>query len=154
MKTQNFFRILACAAFFLGAAAHADERVTKDDAVTMVKAAIAELQSDGHYTTLTDISNPHGKFTKNELYLVAYDMNGKCVAHGADHSVIGMDRSKIKDNEGKAFIEERITLAKTQESFWQNYKYVNPITHAIDAKQSYCEVADDLIICGGVYGQP
>jgi signal transduction histidine kinase len=146
---------VAAAAFFMliAPASRAQDAATKDDAVKMVKAVVAEMNADGHYKTLNDISDPHGKYIKGDLYIVAYNFDGKCVAHGGDLSLIGKDLSDQKDVDGKAFVRERITLAQTQSNFWQTYKSINPVTHAVDVKNTYCETADDLIVCGGVYGQ-
>jgi hypothetical protein len=42
-------------------------------------------------------------------------------------------------------------LAKTKPSFWQSYKFMNPITKQIEPKQMYCERLNDTVVCGGVY---
>ncbi len=47
-----------------------------------------------------------------------------------------MDR---KDIDGKEFIRERMDMAKTQSSFWQDYKFVSPISKKIEQKTMYCE---------------
>lgn len=47
---------------------------------------------------------------------------------------------------------ERIEMAKAEGSFWQDYKFTDPLTKKNMAKSMYCEKADDkAIICGGVY---
>jgi signal transduction histidine kinase len=124
---------------------------TRQDATNMVKAAIAEIKATGADATYAEISNPKGKYIKGDLYLVAYDMTGKVLAHGFNPSLIGRDLSKAKDPDGKAYVQERIDLAKTQKNFWQSYKYIEPTTRSLRLKDSYCERAGDAIICGGVY---
>jgi cytochrome c len=48
-------------------------------------------------------------------------------------------------------LKERIDLAKTEPSFWQSYKFMNPVTKQVEPKQMYCERLNDTIVCGGVY---
>ncbi len=38
-----------------------------------------------------------------------------------------------------------------QASFWQEYKFTDPMTHKIEPKQMYCERLDDAVVCGGIY---
>ena len=111
---------------------------------------MADLKAD-KAGTITEISNPKGKYIKADLYLVAYDLTGKCLAHGQNSGLVGKDLSGLKDVDGKQFVKERVELASKQESFWQDYKYMNPVTKNVAPKQSYCEKAGDLVICGGVY---
>ena len=40
---------------------------------------------------------------------------------------------------------------KAQPSFWQSYKFMNPVTKTIEPKQMYCERLDERAICGGIY---
>ena len=56
-----------------------------------------------------------------------------------------------KDADGKEFIKERVALAKTHSSFWQSYKFMNPVTNTIEPKEMYCERLTDTAVCGGVY---
>ena len=39
-----------------------------------------------------------------------------------------------KDVDGKEFVKERIDLAKTASSFWQSYKFMNPMTKTIEPR--------------------
>lgn len=135
----------------LGAsAARAD--ATRQDAIADVKAAVAALKTDGASATFAAISDPKGKYVKGDLYLVAYDMNGVVLAHGFNKTLIGRDLSKAKDPDGRTYVQERVDMAKTQKSFWQSYKYMEPSTHSLRMKDSYCEkAADAIIICGGIY---
>ena len=57
----------------------------------------------------------------------------------------------LKDIDGKPFIKERVDMAKTQASFWQDYKFTNPTTKKIEPKTMYCERLDQTVVCGGVY---
>jgi hypothetical protein len=131
--------------------AGASDRATKKEAEAMVKKAIAAYKSGGE-KSFTDFTAPSKKFVSKDLYIVAYDFNGKCVAHGQNPKQVGKELIGMKDPDGKAFIKERVELAKTKGSFWQDYKFTDPLTKKVLAKQMYCEKADDKnIICGGIY---
>jgi cytochrome c len=78
-------------------------------------------------------------------------MDGLVVAHYADKNRIGTNLLHDKDVDGKEFVKERIDLAKTASSFWQSYKFMNPVSKTIEPKEMYCERLNDTIVCGGVY---
>jgi len=138
---------LLCSAAMAGA----EERATKKEAEAMVKKAVAAYKAGGE-KVFADFTAPSKKFVSKDLYIVAYDLTGKCVAHGQNAKQVGKDLIGMKDPDGKAFVKERIDLAKSKGTFWQDYKFTDPLTKKVLAKQMYCEKADDKnIICGGVY---
>ncbi len=51
----------------------------------------------------------------------------------------------------KEFVKERMALAKTKGTFWQDYKFTDPTTKKIAPKSMYCERLDDAVVCGGIY---
>ena len=58
---------------------------------------------------------------------------------------------ELKDVDGKAFVKERVELGVSKGTFWQDYKFMNPVSKKIEPKQMYCEKLDDTVVCGGVY---
>jgi cytochrome c len=73
---------------------------TKDEAMTMVKGAIASIKKDGPDTAYTEISNKSGKFVDSDLYVVVYGLDSHVLAHGANSALIGTDQSAAKDADG------------------------------------------------------
>jgi cytochrome c len=126
-------------------------QATKDEAVAMVQKAVAAIKSDGPDQTYAEISKPGGKFTDRDLYIVVYGLDGMVLAHGANPSRVGTNQIEDKDADGKAFVKERVELAKNQPTFWQSYKFMNPVTKTVEPKQMYCERLDQTVVCGGVY---
>jgi len=124
---------------------------TKDEAMTMVKGAIASIKKDGPDAAYAEISNRSGKFVDRDLYVVVYGLDGHVLAHGANAALIGTDQSAAKNADGKLFVKERIELANKQPAFWHAYKYKNPVTGKIEPKQTYCERYEDTTVCAGVY---
>lgn len=72
-------------------------------------------------------------------------------AHGANIKMVGKNLIDLKDVDGKAFVKERVELAASKGSFWQDYKFTNPENKKIEPKRMYCERYEDMAICGGVY---
>jgi cytochrome c len=129
----------------------AAEPATKDEAMAMVKKAVAFIKEQGPDKAYAEISNKSGRFTDRDLYIVVYGLDGKVFAHGANEKLIGTDQSGAKDPDGKEFVKERVQMAKAQPSFWQDYKFMNPVSKNVEAKQTYCERLEQTAVCGGVY---
>ena len=134
-----------------GGFALAATSATKDEAVAMVKKAVATIKSEGPDKAHAEIDDPRGPFVDRDLYITVINMDGLVLAHGADKTRIGSNQLNDKDPDGKQFVKERIGLAKTEPSFLQSYKFMNPVTKRVEPKQMYCERLNDTIVCGGVY---
>jgi len=137
-----------CASFF---AVYAAEKGTKAEAEAMVKKAIAFMKANGRDKGFAEVNDPKGQFKDRDLYIFVYDLNGKCVAHGANQKMIGVDLLAMKDPDGKEYVKERVEIAKTKGKGWQDYKFPNPISKKIEQKTAYIERLDELIIGCGVY---
>jgi cytochrome c len=131
--------------------ASAAEKGTPAQAEAMVQKAIAFFKANGKEKSLAEISNPAGQFVKGDLYVFAYDLNGMCVAHGANLKMVGKDLIDMTDPDGKAYVKERVEIAKTKGKGWQEYKFSNPVSKAIEQKTAYIEKVGDLILGCGAY---
>jgi cytochrome c len=140
--------VLVCAASGWACAA---EFATKPEAEAMVKKAAAFLKANSHDKAFAEFNRKDGPFTDRDLYIVAYGRDGVVMAHGTNAKMIGKNLMELKDIDGKAFIKERVEMAKAKPSFWQEYKFNNPVSGKIEPKAMYCEPAGDVIVCGGVY---
>ncbi|HWT71982.1 MAG TPA: methyl-accepting chemotaxis protein [Oxalicibacterium sp.] len=124
---------------------------TKDEAVKMVKRAVAWLDSNGRETTFAEISNKLGRFCDRDLYVVIYDMQGRNLAHGANPGNVGKDMIDAKDGAGKPYVRERIAIIQNQGGGWQDYLFLNPVSKQMEEKSMYLERHENLIIGCGVY---
>ncbi|MGC2061490.1 MAG: cache domain-containing protein [Thermodesulfovibrionales bacterium] len=124
---------------------------TKAEAEALVKKAVAYIKETGKDKAFAEFGNPKGKFVDRDLYIFVYDMNGKCVAHGANQKMIGKDLAEMKDPDGKFYVKERIDIAKTKGKGWQDYKFTNPVTKHIENKTAYIEKVDNFIVGSGAY---
>jgi hypothetical protein len=153
---KQLVRCIACvlatgALVAQGTAFATTDFASKDEAVAMVKKGVAFIKGSGRDKGYAEISNKKGQFNDRDLYLVVYGLDGTVFAHGANEKQIGKNLIDMKDVDGKLFVKERVELAQKQPSFWQEYKFTDPMTRKIEPKQMYCERLDDVVVCGGIY---
>jgi cytochrome c len=150
---KRLLLVWLCLACLLSTAApaQAQDKGSKEEAMAMVQKAVAAIKADGRDKAFAAINDPNGPFRDRDLYVVVYDLSGKCLAHGANPKQIGKDLTELRDPDGKFFIKERVELAKTKDSFWQDYKFLNPANKLIEPKSMYMEKSGDLLIGCGVY---
>ncbi len=123
---------------------------TKGAAVAMVKKVVAEIKAVGPEKAYAEI-NKGGAFVDGEIYVVVSDFNSVTVAHATNPKLVGKNMMEAQDVDGKFFSKEMTALAQKQASFWYDYKFVNPVTKKIQAKDNYCEVLGSTRVCAGVY---
>ena len=124
---------------------------TKDEAMAMVKKAVGFIKDQGADKAYAEISNKSGQFVDRDLYVVVYGLDGKVLAHGANSKLIGKDMLDAQDVDGKPYVKERVDMAKAQPTFWQDYKFANPVSKKVEPKQMYCERVAETAVCAGIY---
>ncbi len=134
-----------------GGIGYASDHGTAAEAEAMVKKAVAYFKAQGQEKAFAEIGNRKGQFVDRDLYVTVYDLNGKCLAHGAVPAMVGKDLIGLKDPDGVPFVKERMELAKTKGKFWQDYKFTNPTTKKVEPKSMYCERVGDLVFACGIY---
>jgi signal transduction histidine kinase len=148
-KLARICTATAIAALLAGASASAAEHASKDEAVAMVKKGVAFWKQNGDDKTFAAVTGK--QFVDRDLYLVVYGLDGVVHAHGANEKMVGRNLMDFKDIDGKAFVKERVEMAQKEASFWQDYKFTDPLTKKVEAKQSYCERIGENVMCGGIY---
>jgi signal transduction histidine kinase len=138
-------------ALLVPAAARAEEVATTKEAELMVHQAVAFLKKEGKAKALEVFSDPKGRFTYRDLYIMAYDMDGKCLAHGAKKERIGKNLLEEKDVDGKQFVKERLQIARDHGKGWQEYKFQNPVSKQVEQKVAYFERVGDVVVVCGAY---
>jgi len=141
----------AATAVFACGGAWAADHATKAEAVAMVQKGVAFIKANGKEKGYAEITSKTGQFRDRDLYLVVYGLDGRVWAHGANPKMVGKMLIDLKDVDGKAFVKERVELGKSHPSFWQDYKFTNPVTRKVGEKSMYCERLDQTVVCGGVY---
>jgi len=123
---------------------------TKDDAVAMVKKAVAAMKGEGTEKAYAEI-NKGGQFVDGEIYVVVSSPDGVTVAHATNPKLIGKNMTDVQDVDGKFFSKDMTERARKEASFWYDFKFVNPETKKIQSKDMYCESLNQTIVCVGVY---
>ncbi|MDP3823991.1 MAG: cache domain-containing protein [Burkholderiales bacterium] len=148
---KHFSLTALIAAFAFAGLAHADEGATAAEATAMVKKGVGFIKAQGKDKGYAEISSKTSQFKDRDLYLVVYGLDGTVRAHGANEKMIGKNLIDLKDVDGKAFVKERVELAASKGTFWQDYKFTNPTNKKIEPKSMYCEKLEDVAVCGGIY---
>ncbi len=143
---------VAAALSALAISPNAVANASKDEAVAMVKKGISFIKANGVDKGYAAITGKDKQFVKEDLYLVVYGLDGKCLAHGANEKQVGKDLIELTDIDGKYFVKERVALVKSKPAgVWQEYKFTNPVSKKIEPKVMYCEKLGETAVCGGVY---
>ena len=154
MTSLTSLRLALLAAFVASTPALASEdHATPDQATAMVKKGMAFIKSSGGDKAYAAITSKNPQFIDRDLYLVVYGLDGVVRAHGANDKMVGKNLIELKDIDGKPFVKERVELAQSKGTFWQDYKFTNPVTKKIEPKRMYCEKLDDSVVCGGIYSK-
>ena len=151
MELKAFVTPLLAVSLLLSAPAAPAGNATADEATAMVRKGVAFIKAEGTEKGYAEISNKQGRFVDRDLYLVVYGLDGTVLAHGANDKMVGKNLLDLKDIDGKAFVKERVELAQTKSSFWQDYKFTDPLTKKIEPKTTYCERLEASVVCGGIY---
>lgn len=151
MKSMLRLSLAAALAAATCTTALAADKATPEEATAMVRKGVAYIKANGKEKGYTAINTKGGEFTKQDLYLTVYGLDGTVRAHGANAKMIGKQLIDLKDIDGKPFVKERMELAVAKSTFWQDYKFTNPVSHKVEPKSMYCEKLDDSVVCGGVY---
>lgn len=146
-------KVLASIALLVtaGAPAWSSEFATKDEAKAIVAKAVAYVKEQGPEKAYAEFTGKGAGFVDRDLYVVVYGMDGKVRAHGANAKLVGKDMMEATDVDGKYYVKERMELAAKKADFWQDYKFVNPVTKKIEPKQMFCHPLPDSAVCAGIY---
>lgn len=135
---QLFRAFWICLALgFLSHGALAQERGTKDEAKSLADAAAAYVKKVGPEKAFKDFSTDKASWTKKDLYVIAFDVAGNCLAHGVNEKLIGKNLIEMKDQSGKYFTKAIIDATKASGSGWTDYEWVDPITKKLALKSTY-----------------
>ena len=143
--------ITTLAAVAWSPAALASPNATKEDAIAMVKKAVAAYKSQGKDKLFADVNSKSAAYFDRDLYVYVATLEGVAVAHAANPKMVGKNLLALKDADGAPFVETIVTIGKSGKTGWVDYKWPNPVTKQIDEKTTYVEAPDGLVFCAGVY---
>ncbi|HAT33971.1 MAG TPA: histidine kinase, partial [Janthinobacterium sp.] len=128
-------------------------RGSADEAVALVKKAVAYVKANGKDKAFAEFDNVKGPFVDRNLYIFVYDLNGVSLAigNGSSTKMVGKNLLDMRDADGTYLIKGLIAVANTKGSGWFDYKWPNPVSKVIETKSSYVEKLGDIMIGCGVY---
>lgn len=144
---------LLIAAGAAAGAAEETERGTADEAVALVKKAIAFYKANGRDKLAAEINNRTPQFREKDLYLfMSPYAGGAVIAHGANAKLVGKSLGDLRDVDGVNFVQKFREIAASKEGKgWVDYKWPNAKTGSMESKSTYVERVDDLYIACGTY---
>jgi hypothetical protein len=138
----------AVATMFFGAAAHAADRATPDEAKAMSVKAAAFLKENGPEKAFPAFQAKEGAWHDRDLYVFVQDGKSVMVSHGTNPALIGKPMLELKDVDGKPFNRE---MAAVTGEGWVSYKWQNPTTKAVEPKSAYIVRVGEYIVGVGAY---
>lgn len=139
---------------FLGfsSAGLAAERATKEEAVAMVKKAVAFYKANGKEKSFEAMSDPKGQFRDRDLFIIVLNNKGEVLAHPVMKKMIGANIMDIRDVDGvymtRSFYK---TVEKTGSGWSEKYKFMNPAAQKMEPKLTYVEKHDDMLFACGYH---
>lgn len=126
-----------------------------NDAKVMLETASSYLMANKYdkEKVLSEISDSRGYFAKRDLYALVVDFNGVTLADGGNPGLVGINRSGLKDTNGKYLFKEMISIAKSKGEGWVEYMWFNPDTKKIQPKITYVKRIKgmDALMAAGVF---
>jgi signal transduction histidine kinase len=124
----------------------------REELIAFVNEARDFVVEQGKDKALEVFNDPTGKFVKGELYIIAYDFNGTCLAHPYEPGMIGENVLNITDINGVALKWNMREVAKRGSGF-TFYVWTNPAhSNAEELKLTYVlKVDEGLWLGAGTY---
>ncbi len=130
----------------------AAERATKDEAVAMVKKAVAFYKANGKEKSWEAMSDQKGQFRDRELFMIVLDDKGNVLAHTAMKKMIGANIMDLRDVNGVYIIKSFYKAVEKTGSGWSDqYKFMNPALQKMEPKLTYVEKFDNILFACGYH---
>jgi cytochrome c len=131
------------------APAGAGERGTPEEALALLRRAVALVEREGPKEAIAAFNDPEGGFVEGDLYVFCMGPDYKMKAH-VDPGMRGVDVATLKDPDGKEIGKEMIELAQKGGGTLA-YRWVNPVSKRVEDKVTFLEKADSLFCGVGAY---
>ncbi len=135
----------------LAGRSRAGEFATKDEAVALVKQAIARTAEIGMDKAKLEFMDHGGKFVDRDLYLIILDRDGIRVVHGQNPKLVGKTYYDAIDVNGVEYGKLVEQIATGPGKGWFKFAFKDPISGKVLPKENYVETAGDYTFIAGVY---
>jgi len=153
MKVPRFVvaGLMFCLVLSTASRVSADEYATRDEAMALVKQAIARVAEVGMDKAKPEFMDHGGRFIDRDLYLIIIDKAGVRVVHGQNPKLVGKTYYDAIDVNGKEYGKEVQGIADGPGKGWFTFTFKDPITGKLLPKENYVERAGDYTYLAGVY---
>ena len=128
---------------------------TREEVTAFVDEAVAFALQQGRDKALAAFNARDGGFVRGQLYIYAYDVEGKCLAHGAKPERVGRDCSQDVDPRGVSPHAESLKILAKSDRGWFTYQWVDPVKGGTRSKLAYIRKVDATWYLGsGTYETP
>jgi signal transduction histidine kinase len=152
MKFVRNLLVVIFSAFLAVASANAQEHSTKDEAKAMVNAALARIKQVGTSAAFSEFASDKATWNKKDSYVVVQDLKGVVLVHGANEKLVGKNLMDFKDQNGKLFVQELLSVGSKGEG-WVDYDFTNPVSKKVEGKSSFVKKIPgfDGVVLVGAY---
>ncbi|HRN78609.1 MAG TPA: cache domain-containing protein [Candidatus Dependentiae bacterium] len=96
---------------------------TRDSAVDLLRKGYTFMKRSGKSAASDEFTDKQNDdFRYGDLYIVGYDMNGVCFAHGGNPELVGQNLWDARDEDGRYYVREIIEEAKKADRGWLTFK--------------------------------
>ena len=130
--------------------ASAAERGTPAEAQAMLAKAAAHYREAGRAAAFADFNARKAPFFDRDLYVFCIGADHVTLANGGFPNYVGTSVDVLKDADGKP-IGAALLSAATGGSGSVQYRWLNPVTHAVEPKVSFVQKLGDDVCGVGAY---
>jgi hypothetical protein len=137
--------IFSCAPLF------AADRGTPAEAKAMLQKAVAHYKTVGRQQALADFTAKKAPFGDRDLYVVCLGPDHTIVANGGFPQYVGASADIVKDADGKSVGQQGWDVATAKGEGAVHYRWINPVTHAVEPKVTFFAKAGTDVCGVGAY---
>jgi len=129
-----------------------DKKPTADDVKELTVKA-TQLVADKGIDAARTVFNQDGEFKYGEVYVNVIDGKGAWVIYPPKPEGVGKVILNLQDADGKFLVQDILKMAADPGEGWIDYRWINPVSHQIQAKQSYVKKVGgtDYVVYVGIY---
>lgn len=125
----------------------------KEEAVALVKKAIARVAEVGMDKAAPEFMDHGSAYVDRDLYLVIVRKDGVRVVHGQNPKLVGKTYFDAVDVNGKTYGKDVQQIAAGPGTGWISFAFKDPVTGKVLPKENYVEAAGDYVYLAGVYAR-
>lgn len=123
---------------------------TADEALELVRKAVALAKSNAREAFLRRITDPGEPYHDRDMYVFVLDGCGTYLAFGGNPAKVGTKVQDIPGVDGERLLHDIVAQAD-REPGWVEYDITNPLTGTVQSKMSFVTRVGDLYVGCGVY---